>query len=83
MSQNFLGKLNNPYSKCAGKIIRFHIKLTIFGIIFEKKNLIQKDPLSLFLKGPIHKNSPAFICYINCFEKIYFHGICALSNKNI
>ena len=33
MSQNFLGKLNTLYSKRAGKIISFYIKMTIFGII--------------------------------------------------
>ena len=31
MSQNFLG--NTLYSKRAGKIISFYIKMTIFGII--------------------------------------------------
>ena len=33
MFQNFLGKLNTLYSKRAGKIISFYIKMTIFGII--------------------------------------------------
>ena len=33
MSQNFLGKLNTLYSKRAGKIISFYIKMTFFKII--------------------------------------------------
>ena len=36
MSQNFLGKLNTLYSKRAGKIISFYIKMTIFFNCFEK-----------------------------------------------
>ena len=51
-------------------------------LLFFKKKYDTKGPLFPIFKrsSSIHKNNPALVASI-VLEKIYFHGICALSKK--
>ena len=50
--------------------------------LYENKLQCKKVFFSQFLKGLLQFIKTSYIGCINCFEKIYFNGICALSKKN-
>ena len=51
-------------------------------LLFDKKYNTKGPLFPIFKRSySIHKNNPALHGCINSFEKIYFHGICALSKK--